>query len=298
MQQWCVYVAGQPVFVPGVAFVSRDSAVSRDPCAAWARDFPDVEAALQTQEFSAVVIVAGGRLWLRFLDRGTSPALCGHATLGVLGLFAELGCTEHTLSLWTPAGQIQGTITDEETYDIRMTSARAHPNTSTRWGALAECGNRFVVCHHEALQGDLAQIQERARAPIEAGVCYGVLFYDFVTCDQGGIEVLSVTVFGRALQVDRSPCGTGSCALAAQLAQQKLLRTNQHLRNRALNGEVFEVKLAPREPDLYEPVLSFKGAISITSGHRDLDHTAHPRWHLLPLSAAWNTTKAQPAEGS
>ncbi|MEV0057339.1 proline racemase family protein [Saccharopolyspora shandongensis] len=72
---------------------------------------------------------------------------------------------------------------------------------------------------------------------------YGVIFYDRLSSAQGRIEERNVTVFADG-QVDRSPCGSGTCARLAVLAARDELDATGELVNRSIIDTTFTGRIA------------------------------------------------------
>jgi proline racemase len=115
----------------------------------------------------------------------------------------------------------------------------------------ADLGLRIVPEQTEVLTRAGAAITEvlrRDHSPIhpeepDLSFVYGTIIVDrspATSPDGGGgdADVRNATVFADA-EVDRSPCGTGTCALLAQAVARGALRPGGELRNASLTGAVF-----------------------------------------------------------
>lgn len=71
--------------------------------------------------------------------------------------------------------------------------------------------------------------------------CYGVIFFDEVEDGEGVVKQRNVTVFADG-QIDRSPCGSGSCARLAVLVAQGRLDGQGKLINQSIIESTFEAR--------------------------------------------------------
>lgn len=139
VEVWEVRVAGEPVFIPQLIF-TKTCLHEEQGADEWCAAHPHVLAALRRYEFSAVCLRIGAQFWLVYLDRTGSPALCGHATLGVV---YSLSSRLHVQieQLMTRAGPVEVCSPDERpaALSLRMPTARtldSHAQTLPGpWGA-------------------------------------------------------------------------------------------------------------------------------------------------------------------
>ncbi|WP_350275575.1 proline racemase family protein [Kribbella sp. HUAS MG21] len=75
---------------------------------------------------------------------------------------------------------------------------------------------------------------------------YGVIFFeDLGTDDDGNPQQRNVTVFADG-EVDRSPCGSGTCARVASLASSGVLDDERQLIHTSIVGSVFTARIVSR----------------------------------------------------
>ncbi|KIQ65301.1 proline racemase [Kitasatospora griseola] len=94
---------------------------------------------------------------------------------------------------------------------------------------------------------------------------YGVILYDELPDTPSGPHQRNVTVFADG-QIDRSPCGSGTSARLALLADEGALRPEQSLRHDSIIGTVFTGRVRERRPD--GVVTEVTGAAHRTGEHR------------------------------
>jgi len=94
---------------------------------------------------------------------------------------------------------------------------------------------------------------------------YGVILYDELPDTPTGPYQRNVTVFADG-QIDRSPCGSGTSARLALLADEGALRPEQTLRHDSIIGTVFTGRVRERRPD--GVVTEVTGAAHRTGEHR------------------------------
>ncbi|MDH6708075.1 proline racemase [Kitasatospora sp. MAA19] len=79
--------------------------------------------------------------------------------------------------------------------------------------------------------------------PLLSGV-YGVILYDELPAEDGGVNQRNVTVFADG-QIDRSPCGSGTSARLAVLAAEGRLAPGEELRHESVIGTVLTGRVLP-----------------------------------------------------
>lgn len=96
---------------------------------------------------------------------------------------------------------------------------------------------------------------------------YGVIFFDEEGDEPGIVRQRNVTVFADG-QIDRSPCGSGTCArLAILLAQERMQVGNSRLLHRSIIGTQFEAEIISEEKG---PIDGFPACIPRVRGHANL----------------------------
>jgi proline racemase len=74
---------------------------------------------------------------------------------------------------------------------------------------------------------------------------YGTIFYDDLGAGAGGLRQRNVTVFADG-EVDRSPCGSGTCARIAELVAEGRLAVGDELRHESIIGTSFRARAVER----------------------------------------------------
>lgn len=194
--------------------------------------------------------------------------MCGHGTIGLVVTLAHLGRArpgEHLVE--TPVGTVAARLHEDgrvSVANVRSYRLRAGVSVTfeapgggerTVTGDVAYGGNWFFLCHDHGLDvepGNVAALTETARR-IKAA-----LARDGVTGE--GHEVDHVELLGPSRAADsrsfvlcpgdaydRSPCGTGTSAKLACLAEDGLLAPGAVWRQESVIGSVFEAsyELAP-----------------------------------------------------
>ncbi|KAJ3542244.1 hypothetical protein NM208_g4207 [Fusarium decemcellulare] len=101
--------------------------------------------------------------------------------------------------------------------------------------------------------------------------CYGVIFFNEEgDGEENGVKVVrqrNVTVFADG-QIDRSPCGSGTCArLAVLLAQGRLMAQKSKLQHRSIIASQFQADIVSEEK---APVEGFPACIPRVTGEARL----------------------------
>ncbi len=108
----------------------------------------------------------------------------------------------------------------------------------------------------------------RIEHPLEPGLAgiYGTIFTG--TPDAAGADLKNVTVFADA-EVDRSPCGTGTCAVMAVLDAMGLLPPDHLFTHESIVGTTFRGRVVGREmvAELPAIVPEVQGSAWITGEH-------------------------------
>jgi proline racemase len=104
--------------------------------------------------------------------------------------------------------------------------------------------------------------------PLEPGLkgIYGTIFTGPATVETADLK--NVTVFADA-EVDRSPCGTGTCAVMAVLDAMGLLPPDHPFTHESITGMTFRGRITARDTvgDLPAIVPEIEGAAWITGEH-------------------------------
>lgn len=212
----------------------------------------------------------------------TNPAggenMCGHASIGVARTLVELGIVEKRepftpIYLDTPAGQVRLEVAVEngEVGDVTLQNVPAFvfardveitlPSTGQRV-RLDICfgGNFFAIV--SADQFDLKLVPEESsylsplgieirdevnrqvavQHPVEKHITE-VALTEF-SLERPGSPTRNCVVFGDG-SIDRSPCGTGTCAKMALLAAEGKLDPGQEFVHESIVGSVFHGRYRP-----------------------------------------------------
>jgi proline racemase len=110
-----------------------------------------------------------------------------------------------------------------------------------------------------------------ARHPTDARLSgiYGTILYDDLGAIPGGLHHRNVTVFANG-QTDRSPCGSGTAARLALLAEDGRLPDHGELRHDSIIGTTFRGRLVGRTTADGRPAVltEIEGAAHRTGEHR------------------------------
>ena len=194
-----------------------------------------------------------------FLDNSGTLPMCGHGTIGVVTALAALGQMDRDdLVLDTPAGLIHchverldgeiRSVTFQNVpsfylHDLNWNGITVHLSYGGNMFALVDAGSAGLQIDKEHLP-ELVETamairswtnqQSRIRHP-EAGV---LLTIDLVEFYEQGDRDRNVVIFGDR-QVDRSPCGTGTCAKMAFLHAVKKLPVGKRYPYQGILGTEF-----------------------------------------------------------
>lgn len=247
-----------------------------------------------------------------FMDTEGYLTMCGHGTMGVVTAAVETGLLKPTgeetpVTLDTPAGLIRtvARIQGGRVMDVRVTNVPAflaRPSLTVPvpgWGSVtvdvAFGGNYFALLRADSL-GLTPTLQDLPRL-VEAGIAIrkatNELYYPVHPIDehlqgtsltelygdpvQPGGPVPNVVVFGEG-SVDRSPCGTGTCAKMAAMYFHGDLGLGEEYRSSGILGTVFsgrllkEVNLGPVRAVIPE----ITGSAHITGYHQFVFDSADP----------------------
>jgi proline racemase/trans-L-3-hydroxyproline dehydratase len=198
-------------------------------------------------------------LGLIFLDGGGYLGMCGHGTIGAMTALASLGwTTKEELFVDTPSGLVQCRTLRQEG-EVQAVTLRNVPSfylgDLERNGVhlhIAYGGNLFALVEVKAFHLSL----EREALPdlVKEGIAIrrwvnqhhtfqhpvtgAPLAVELVEFYEESVPPRNVVVFGQG-QVDRSPCGTGTCAKMAFLYAQGSLRVGDTYHYQGILGTEF-----------------------------------------------------------
>lgn len=232
-----------------------------------------------------------GDIGVLFTDNGGMGTMCGHGTIGVSKAVFDTGMRSpkegsNLLKLDTPAGrvvsnvEIQGGETQGVSFrnvpsflykrDVKIpVRGVGEVNADICFG-----GAFYVFVDAESLSlrvepGESVACADRAMEikewvsknievvhPLEPGIdwVYGTVIVTPAEVRGDRVVTKNVCVFGEC-EVDRSPCGTGTCARMAQLHARGVLRPGMTFENRSIIGTAFEGTI------LEETAVAERGAI-------------------------------------
>lgn len=211
-------------------------------------------------------------LGLIFFHREGFSTACGHGSIAA----AVWACTTgyvtpregNKIVLDVPSGRVTCHIRDEDGHpvvrfvniasytralDVEVPTSRGTVRADIAYGgafyAVVEADQlgltvtpsnlpRLIVLSAEIKAGILARHNLTDAEDERINGLYGVIFYDRLSSAQGRIEERNVTVFADG-QVDRSPCGSGTCARLASLASRDELDTTWELVNHSIIDTTF-----------------------------------------------------------
>ncbi len=174
---------------------------------------------------------AGCDLGVIFFNNVGPLGMCGHGTIGLVASLAHLGRLKAgRVGIDTPVGAIaaelnaDGSVSVENVASYRKTRAVAIdvPGHGTVRGDVAWGGNWFFLVEDHRLRLELAQLDalldftKRARAAVNAQGFPEVDHVELFAKTPAGVSRNFVLCPGGAY--DRSPCGTGTSAKLACLA--------------------------------------------------------------------------------
>ena len=224
-------------------------------------------------------VTPDGDIGVLFIDNGGMGTMCGHATIGVSKTVFGTGMIPaaegiNTLKIDTPAGRVISfvEVRDGEVVSVSFENVPAFMYKSGVKIPLPGIGEVTAdVCFGgafyvfvEAPQVGLDVIPENASKlrdicmgiketlngmkiishPTEAiDWVYGAGIYTPPEISGGRIVNRNILVFGNA-QIDRSPCGTGTCARMSQLYAKGIMKPGMTLENHSIIDTVFEGTIA------------------------------------------------------
>lgn len=187
---------------------------------------------------------------LIFFDNSGTLSMCGHGTIGAVTALAELGrIHKEEVLLDTPSGLVSCHLHSEEG-EVKAVTLRNVPSfylETVSWKGVAVQvaygGNLFALVEASSLGVELKR--QNIREIVDLGMMIrswtnrnltfhhpatgNPLLVDLVEFYEETDPPRNVVVFGRE-QVDRSPCGTGTCAKMAFLYSQGELKPGEEYR--------------------------------------------------------------------
>jgi len=199
-----------------------------------------------------------------FLDNNGTLAMCGHGTIGVVTALLSLGQVEQDdIKLDTPAGLVRchAERTNGEVSAVTFRNVPSFYLRTLDWKGvpvhISYGGNLFALV--DAASAGLQIDREHMGELVETGIAIrswsnqqtkvhhpetgALLTIDLVEFYEAGDPDRNVVVFGDR-QVDRSPCGTGTCAKMAFLHATGKLPVGKDYHYQGILGTEFTGKVA------------------------------------------------------
>ena len=196
---------------------------------------------------------------LIFLDNSGTLSMCGHGTIGAVTALAELGrIHKKEVLLDTPSGLVTCHLhwKEGEVQDVTFRNVPSFFLRTVQWKGvplhLSYGGNLFALVEASSLGVELKR--QNIREIVDLGMTIRrwlnknqtfhhpgtdiPLTVDLVEFYKESIPPRNVVVFGQG-QVDRSPCGTGTCAKMAFLHAQGRLSVGEEYRYKSILNTEF-----------------------------------------------------------
>ena len=268
-------VASPPVEIPGATVAERRMFALRDPAVDGLRRLLCFEPRGHADMYGCFVTPpddAGAHFGVLFWHKDGFSTACGHGTIALgawavrSGLVAAdpSGVTDVIVDV--PSGRVTARVHGDATrvtgvdfvnvpsYVLaRDVPVRGTVATLAFGGAIYACvsaatlGLSVVPSHLTELIALGREIKwalnDDAHHPSDdrlSGV-YGTIFYDDLGMNSDAVHQRNVTVFADG-EVDRSPCGSGTCARVADLVASGELRPGQELLHDSIIGTQFRAR--------------------------------------------------------
>jgi len=200
-----------------------------------------------------------------YFDAAAVIGMCGHGTIGVAATLAHMGkIGVGTHKIETPVGVVEVTLSDANTITVQnVASHRLYKNirleidgVGTVYGDVSYGGNWFFIVDQSPIPvkpdniRDLTDVAIKIREAIQASSLTGT---------DGGI-IDHIILYGPPLTehghsrnfvlcpdnaYDRSPCGTGSSARLACLADDDRLAPNEEIIQESTIGSHYRLSYQP-----------------------------------------------------
>ena len=200
---------------------------------------------------------------LIFLDNGGTVSMCGHGTIGAVTALAELGrIHKKEVLLDTPSGLVTCHLhwKEGEVQDVTFRNVPSFFLRTEQWKGvplhLSYGGNLFALVEASSLGVELKW--QNIREIVDLGMTIrswansnfsfqhpengAPLRVDLVEFYEETDPPRNVVVFGKG-QVDRSPCGTGTCAKMAFLYAEGRLAVGEEYRYQSILKTEFTGKV-------------------------------------------------------
>jgi proline racemase len=216
------------------------------------------------------------------LEPGSYPPMCGHCMIGLSVVIADLNllpavvrrdADDSLLRILTPAGVVTSrlwrrpdgrravTLTNVASYPVaslRATTAAGDVDVDLVFGGdyyLTVDANELGLTLERVDAGRIEVLAQEIRSsctaadlldPVTGAALdvYQVMFYRQLEPQDAARPRARVVVVAPPAVIDRSPCGTGSSALLALLADRGIVRAGQTLTTESIIGSTFELAIA------------------------------------------------------
>ena len=238
-----------------------------------------------------------------FMHNEGFSTMCGHGIIAVVTIAFERGLITpagggSSLVLDAPAGQIRATAVIEDGGRVKQVSFLNVPSFVLASGIPVKVGTRtmpvdvafggafYAIVDSEAAGvpvlperlTDLRQLGMAIKHAVEAQLTvvhpaepglhgiYGTIFTGPPSTDAAHLR--NVTIFAEG-EVDRSPCGTGTCAVLAVLDAMGIVQPGHPFVHESIIGTTFSAKVVDRTTvgDLAAIVPELTGSAWITGEH-------------------------------
>jgi proline racemase len=211
-----------------------------------------------------------------FIDPYRYADMCGHGTIGVVTTLIELGLinvnsADHKIILETPAGIVvtRARVEDGEVKDVTIRNVPAFLYSSNRILIkeignvsidISYGGNYFALVDAQSLNMQVIPEElshlKRLGLSIFKAVNEQVQIVDPNTKANRQIDLVQIyndkvspprNVVLGPVKVDRSPCGTGTCAKMAMLNAKNMLGIQEEYTYRSILGTEFKGRIIERK---------------------------------------------------
>ena len=241
---------------------------------------------------------------LLFIETSGCLPMCGHGTIGTVTVLVEEGLvvpkTPGALRIETPAGLVEAsyTVVDGRVDSVKIINVPAYlhskgiqvecPDLGTLTVDVAYGGNFYALVDSQVNYNDLDQltVNDLLRlSPIvrrrinerhsfvhpEDPTISGLSHIEWTGRPKNPAAHARNAVFYGDRAIDRSPCGTGTCARMAQWAAEGKLKTGETFVHESIIGSLFRGRMEgnTRVGDMEAIIPSIEGWARIT-GHNTI----------------------------
>ena len=271
-------VADPPVPIPGATVAERRARAIEDPDVQQLRAVLCSEPRGHADMYGGFVVPPdddGADLGVLFWHKDGFSTACGHGTIALgawavdTGLVQAPGTGAADVVVDVPSGRVLARVHREGgrvvavdfvnvpswvvARDVPVTTSRGEVAVTVAYGgaiyATLPAGQLGLAVTPEHL-GDLIALGREVKGALEAtehavhptdrrlGGIYGTIWFDELGDVEGQVHQRNVTVFADG-EVDRSPCGSGTCARLAVLHADGRLPAGTVLRHDSIVGSTF-----------------------------------------------------------